>query len=880
MSFFPAAMKPIASSLLSQSFPPAPGGMNVAVPANEIDDTEAVYLQDILVDLPGIARRRGPVQAVGEITKVFPNPGTGLIITLDPMGSPRYALLQGSNSAAANFSMLAPSLAASNDFPWPFILPTTVPPNLVANGDFETNVAGWDSGVSSATVVRDTSKSETGTASLKATSSAAPFQNAQTAVGALTSGYQYTVSAWLWVPVGVTLRFGCFSATLGTDAINVVGNGAWQFATLSFTPTGTASDWYVFTDTGAAGAATTWWLDSVRLVVGNGSTGGSPYHIVDAHAALNAGTFVGTSSAYDANSPSQALAYWRGGYLPNTTAGTLSVTRGSATVTGSGTNWTSTVAPGMWVFSNTDDPYTLALIGSVRAIVSATQLTLENPSPYTATAKTFQIQSLRGLAPKVSVGAITTDVSSKTVNGGATKFLSQGLKTGSWDIYRASDSAWIGTVDNTSTLTDTTVTLKANAAISVADEAYEAIRADSDYNIVTTASTQKVGFLTGVYAQRQWYANNGAQYEKTYRLWFSDDADPENLDLTENGNFIDILSTGDVQEPILAIAPAYNALIVVKETETFGVFGTDPDTFEVRKLEDDGTLSGMATQSFGGGVLWAGRQGIHYYDGIQVNNLTEAKLGNVWKNTIITFDPSTYRMWSFMERNHYVLHIERLSPTIALVKGSVSTTPTHWTVVLNMDSGAVVLWQNVKHRGAITLPPAQQHESWYLINDGTRAQICSASSFFDAEGLDMVVEGVTNGGPDFYMESKKFDGGNPTRLKRFKYFILHYLSQGDAINVDTILGLNNLGETLSQNFPASVYTWSGLRLAVPTWTALKNVYATWSDVIQSVFVPARVRFLKKSQHLSFRLWQNNNTITRLKIGPFEIGYKEMRSGRV
>jgi hypothetical protein len=46
---------------LTQQFPPAPGGMNTALAGQEIDDTEAQYLQDILLDRPGLARRRGPV---------------------------------------------------------------------------------------------------------------------------------------------------------------------------------------------------------------------------------------------------------------------------------------------------------------------------------------------------------------------------------------------------------------------------------------------------------------------------------------------------------------------------------------------------------------------------------------------------------------------------------------------------------------------------------------------------------------------------------------------------------------------------------------------------------------------------------------------------
>jgi hypothetical protein len=733
MSLMPVSAKPTASSLLSQSFPPAPGGMNVSIPANEIQDTEAVYLQDILLDQPGIARRRGPVSPVPGMAALS-RPGSGIVMTLDPEGYDKYGVLNG-NASNGYFTTYNRALSTVTDLAWPYSLPTN-------------------------------------------------------------------------------------------------------------------------------------------------PSGGQPYQIVDAAAALTNGALIGVSSAYDSNAPNQALAYWAGGSSPNYTTGTITVTRGSATITGSGTAFAANVTPGMFLFANTDDPYTNAYIGIVLHVVSDTQLTLQQVSPYAATAKSFTLQSLRGIAPKVATGTITCDVSAKTVNGGDTKFRTQGLGTGTWDIYRSSDLTWIGTVDSAATITDTSLSLKANAAISVADEAYVALMATADFNIITTQSTQKVGFLTSVYALRQWYANNGGEYDKTYRLWFSDQNDHEALDLTQDGNWIPINSTGDIQEPVIALATSYNALVVLKETEAFAVYGSDPTTFQVLKLEDDGAISGMSVQQFGGGVLWAGRQGIHYYDGVQVQNLTEQKLGNIWRNTFETFDPSKYRMWSMIERNHYILHMESLSPSLAVVKGNVASTPNHWVVVINLDTGAVTLWQNVKLRGAVTLPATSGHEVWYIVNDGTKAVVCEASSFFDAEGIDNEVEGVTNGGPDFYFESKKFDGGNPTRLKRFRYFILHYLIGNGSVEIDTVMGLNNIGTTLSTTFPATVLTWSQLPALVGTWTGLKQQFPTWTAVIQNVFKPKRVRFLKSSQLMSFRLWQSSNAVTRFQVGPFEIGFKEMRPGRV
>jgi len=723
-SMMPVTARPVASPVSSVTMPPAPGGMNVAVPANEIADTEAVYLQDILLDQPGLARRRGPMTPVS--ASALPRPGVGLAMTIDPQGQNKFGVLTGTG-ANGFFTIYNAGLSGVVDIAWPY--------------------------------------------------------------------------------------------NLGT----------------------------------------------------------STYPIVDAGAAQNAGTLVGVSTAYDSNAPSEALAYWGGGVNANYSSGTITVARGSTSVVGNATAFLANVSPGMWLFANTDDPYTNAFVGMVSKITDDTHLTLAAVSPYSITGKAYTLQSLRGVYPKVGVGALTGASGQLIISGGGTKFLKQGLATGSWDLYRATDMAWIGSV--ASVQSDTGLTLKANAAISVADDAFVALRADGNYSLVNTTS-DKPGFLSSVYANRQWYANNGGNFETVYRLWFSDPSDPEILDMTQDGNWIPVNSTGDVQEPIVGLAGAYNALIVTKQTETFGVFGSDPTSFDVIKIADDGTLSGGSLQNWGGGVIWAGRQGIHFYDGAQDTNLTASKFGTVWRELITSFNPATSRMWSMMERNHYILHIEHVSPPIAVVKGNVSSTPNHWVVVIDMDTQAITLWQNVKFRGAVELPATQSRESWYLYNDGTKGVLAEASAFFDIEGNDGTVEGVSAAGPDFYFVSKKIDGGNPTRLKRFTYFILSYLIQGDVLKIDTVLGQNDIGTTLSTTFPATVPTWNTLAQSISTWTGLKSQFADWAGIVSSVFIPDRLRFLKKSQFMQFRLWQASNSVTRLKVANYELGFKPMRPGRI
>lgn len=830
--------------VLTQSFSGSPGGMNTALPQQEIDDTEARYIQDALLDFPGLIRRRGPVRGVSNMA-VLPRKATGFLATMDPRGDDKYAALTG-DAVNGYFTAYADDRASTVDLTWPHPLPTD--------------------------------------------------------------------------------------------------------------PAGSAS---------------------------------TAYRLVSAKPALKGGSWVGVSSTYSADLPNSGLALWKGGNKADYSTGTISVSRGSAAVAGVGTTWGGNVVPGMFLFASTDAPdnFTDTLIGVVLSVNSNTSITLETASPYPITGKAYAFRSLRGFTPKVAKGRITADTNSAIVSGGATKFVSQGLGSGGWNLYRASDFAWIGRV--TSVQSEISLTLTANAAVAVADQQYIAIRGDwatADKSVDITGSVNKVGWLSAIYAERQWFANNGAQFDKTYRLWFSETGDPEAVDLSTDGDWIPVSSTSDVPEPIRGLAPTYNALLVFKENETYAVFGNSPSNFSAKKLEDDGTLSAMSVQTWGAGAVWAGRDGIYFFDGISVQNLTSEKLGDVWKNSVRSINPTRYRMWSMVSRGHYFLHIENIAPTIGLVKGSTPSTPTHWVVVINLETKALKLHTNIKMRGAAVLPQDQGAGVWYVVNSdlntpsglaatpsasgGTLATntywykvtalnsvgetvgsnevsaavtgptgsvaltwttvpgassyrvyrgtssgaqnvyytattnsftdtgaantggsvpssdtsakgvVCEANALFDEEGIDAFGADGGVSGPDFFYESKKFNAGDDVRLKRFRQIAIHYLAQGGSLKVDTVLGLNNLGSTLVSDLPATVMTWTQLKTSVPTWTAVKNQFPTWSDIVDSVFTVRKVRFLKKSHHMSFRLWQSNSQMARVKTGPFHIAYKMMRPGRV
>lgn len=606
----------------------------------------------------------------------------------------------------------------------------------------------------------------------------------------------------------------------------------------------------------------------------------NPYRIVDAKPSITGGVWIGTSSQYNANGPVQTLALWRGANVANYTTGTVTASRGSLTVTGAGTTWLANVAPGSFLFADTDDGGTLTYVGVVKTVDSNTQVTLGVGSLYPMTAKAYRFQSIRGFAPRVLVGRITCATGSTTVTGANTKFLSQGVNSGTWNLYRGSDYAWIGKVSTVPT--ETSITLAANAAVALNNERYIAFRMDADYSLSTMAVTdRKVGFLNAVYAERNWFANLGQRFEFTPRVWFSDPSDPEAVDMSAfDGNFLDIGSSRGANSPIKAIMPAYNALVVFKENEAFGVFGSSPTQFEVRKVEDDGTLGGMSVQSFGGGVIWAGREGIHFFDGIQAENISQPKLGDYYKNMIRSFDPTTYRMWSMMERDHYFLFIESTQPNIPIIKGPISQTPQKLTIVVNMNTRAFTILTNVNIRGAVVMPADTGEETWFVVNDSTHGYLVDSAPLFDNSGNDLITADGGTAGPDFYLESKKYNAGDAMRLKLFKMLAINYLAGGDSLKVDTIIGLNNIGRTSLTELPATVFTWDQLVAQYGTWDNLGATAGTWDGLIASVFKPKRVKFLKRTQNLAFRIYQKSSTVNTVRLGPFHIGFKLQRPGRI
>lgn len=654
---------------------------------------------------------------------------------------------------------------------------------------------------------------------------------------------------------GLIRRRGPVQVMSGAYATGTARSGYGMFQTTD--PAGSWRPGYIRGDatTGEAILLDDAFAFSTSYVWDSGFSGAYP--IFDSKQALGHGAFLSTSDDYGIGA-TQQLALWRGANKAAYSSGTLTVVRGDTAVTGSGTLWSTNTAPGAFLFNNSNQ-----FIGVVKSVDSNTALTLEAPALDSLIAESYTLKSIRGLNPRVTTGAITVDSadSTNTVLGSFTKFADQGLGSGTWDIYRKVDLTYIGTVN---TVTDnSTLTLTAAAGVSMDNEDYVAIHRDGTYSL-----TPDVGFITATYANRQFYANKGTLSsqgkDQTARIWYSDLGDPEALDLTEGtGNYIEITSQAGASNSIKQIVATQNSMLIFKENETFALYGTSPAQWQVRKLADDGVLSGMSVMPYEGGALWVGKLGIYFYDGVQVRNLANDKLGDYFTEMVKTFDPTTHRMWAMVAREHYLVYIESLSTDVTITKNQTDTSYSRITIAINLRSGAFTFFHpNVAFFGAIQTPASVGKNTVYLTNSSAgNARICQADDLFnDTLGNDTITTlGSPGAGPDFYLQSKKYSMGDGQRKKLWKQLQLWFLATvsggtddvTDAISLDTVPGLSTTG------------TASG--------TTFKQ---------QSDYDDKRIKFLKRSQYLAFRLYQSSSSVTRLVLAPWGLGFKWQRPGRI
>ncbi len=291
----------------------------------------------------------------------------------------------------------------------------------------------------------------------------------------------------------------------------------------------------------------------------------------------------------------------------------------------------------------------------------------------------------RGLITRDS--ATTTTVTSGAIGTeGEGHFQSADLGGASlgvnWGLYRASDGEWIGdiaSVTNNAALTldsdhcthETDVILRADEYV-----CWPYLTVPSP-TITNADSTRFAGIFNATYSGYQWFGNAGNVTDKN-RIVFSAYNNAEAVDLSKDAaDSILIPGVGEMR----GLASSSSGLLIFTDEKTFILRGNYRANFSLEELYPVGCLSSMSIVEYGGGVFWASRLGIMFYDGASVRNLTEQNLGVYYTDSIRTFDVNTDRIYSYLHKDYLFVHFNAFDSVFKPIRyepvyaDGITTTP-------------------------------------------------------------------------------------------------------------------------------------------------------------------------------------------------------------
>jgi hypothetical protein len=365
------------------------------------------------------------------------------------------------------------------------------------------------------------------------------------------------------------------------------------------------------------------------------------------------------------------------------------------------------------------------------------------------------------------------------------------------------------------------------------------------------------------------------------RVFVLDSDQIDAVDLTQTGTWIDMPSTKPHQD-IRGIYPTESAALVFFAEQTYGLFGTTPDTLVPKTvLGEDGLLAPMTVQSWKGGAVFAGHKSVYWFDGANTQDLLAGRAKRAHQQALANLDYSKFRAWSMLYNGHYVLFLQRVNPDVFshrqervadATPGGETVRPESIIYVINLETGALDFWTNVAVRG-FTSPPGKlvsERDAYYVVEDSVTSgpAIASAEALF-ADSLTQAKyrdDVVTNPAkepfaPHVYVETRLADYGDPERVKTFKQVQFQYLLVSDAgtakLGVDVVTGLSQAGTELDRK---------------PT-TSTDHTTRTWKNV--------RSRFNRSSTHGAFRFYTlADGGPSSVVLGPVAAGFKPKRQGRV
>lgn len=601
--------------------------------------------------------------------------------------------------------------------------------------------------------------------------------------------------------------------------------------------------------------------------------------IIDAKPALGGGVWIGVTDEYGVLTRGiQALLFWRGAGKPTWSDSGRSYTYDVKTITVSvGTN----VEAGMFVFDTTADADGNGRYLGLVSSVSGNTVTLEKEPLITsttqaATSRTLMFTSFRGFIHQHGRGVSTTDAGvfvtsgrlgsdAEGLFGAARVTIGTNVTNHRVFIYRYSDHQFIGRIKFEGTVSNTQVEKTAGswstaAADFLKDDNYFIVRDDTDlhrsgvandtekYSMLAThrrhdsraaligdgVYTPIPGIFNSTYANRQWFASvgNTAVNSDAFvnRVVFSGTDNPENINLSPDAS--DSITIPG-REAIRGIAGSVSGLLVFVESKTYIIRGTNRQNFSLEELYPDGTLCTSSIVQVGGGVIWAGKSGIYYYDGVTVRNFTNESLGIFYTDGVHTFNAVTDRIYAFVYNNYLIINFSKWQQDYALSRwqaiaqsgtGSAAVItldnnqdytrliPTSITFNIFLPTGAIGTLSNTTPRGYMNTSSLANTKGIMVMNaldsiveakpTGNKANLLDLSTIFtqiiDTVTLDSVKSndanrssaGITKAGPDFYLETKQYNFGEST-LRKWWRKILFNLSINSGFMMTEMVDIND-----------------------------------------------------------------------------------------
>ena len=387
---------------------------------------------------------------------------------------------------------------------------------------------------------------------------------------------------------------------------------------------------------------------------------------------------------------------WGGAYCSNINSGTVTVTRGSTTLTGSGTSWTNTdsgadrVGGYVWAIDDVSGEY--SYVGRIYKVNSGTSITLAHQSPVAATAKAYMITAFRRPLWSEANGVLTTSTGSAVITGSGTLFTevnTDELSTYGGVVVRLSDMKYVGRIS--SVTNNTSITLTANAAIEMNAEPFAILRLGLPDQLMTTGyiSRSNDGATVAQYAGRTWFGNTGGGFGKRKAQYINQLAilvSPAN-GWPDAAEFSIILPASGPNDAIQQLLPLDDQLIVFTEYAVWAVTGRTLGSFETHKLYDDGALRPRAAITVGNMVAWAGRRGAYLYTP-----------GSDVQNVMAPYNLRSYRTWANSIASGDNVWMQHFDKYITITTGNTSTVNA-LPYVIDYVMGAVLRWTNCSIRG-------------------------------------------------------------------------------------------------------------------------------------------------------------------------------------